>query len=66
MEKYIKAKTVRDIIDQCPAEFLDVPISFHTNGVWTEDFQVRFSDDHQQTVFELEFEADQEQVYIND
>jgi hypothetical protein len=59
MEKFITVKTVRELIEQTPEEFLDKPLSMHVNGFWTEEFQVRFSDDHEQCVFELEITPDE-------
>ena len=58
MEKFVTVKTLRELIEQTPEEFMDKPIAIHINGCWSEDFQVRFSEDHGQTVIELEITPD--------
>lgn len=67
-EKFISIKTLRELIEQTPEEFLDKPLTMHVNGFWCDEFQVRFSDDHQQTVFELELTHDDlnDDVYITE
>jgi hypothetical protein len=65
-EKYVSVKTIRELIEQTPEEFLDKPLTIHVNGFWCDEFQVRYSDDHGQTVFELSLTPDDlnGEVYI--